>query len=87
MIDRDVLPAPLSKFEERWLAGKERGMYSGNYTTQDPLIAAMWYHAGCADMAREFAAGCGATIAKLDAIERAIRECGEAIKSAPVVTP
>lgn len=77
----------LDTFEVRWSAGLERGMCTGMFTSSDPLVAALWYHAGQADMARDFAAGQGASLAKLDAIEKAILNLAQAVRAAPVVYP
>jgi len=72
-------------FEERWIAGRERGMFTGNYSSGDPFTSALWYHAGQADMAREFAAGSGAMLAMLERIEKAIQSCADVLRAAPVI--
>ena len=67
-------------FKERMQEATDKGMRSGLFA-QDPIVCAMWYHAGQADMAREFASGTGATLAKLDAIEAAIKDCASVMRT------
>jgi hypothetical protein len=74
----DVKPDQSLCFELRWARAKDYGCMVTGTVAGDPFYASIWYHQGMADMAREFAAGQGAVLAKLDAIEKAIRESAPA---------
>jgi hypothetical protein len=74
--------APETHFEKRWRAGQQRGWSTGSWGT-DPILAAVWYHMGCADMAYEFAQGEGATMRLLAEIRDAIDRLAKRVQAQP----
>lgn len=61
----------IDAFTELWETAR-KGSVSGGLLYGDPFYARLWFSIGQAEMAREFAAGQGASLAKLDALVQVI---------------